>query len=72
MRVPRGVISTRAASELASSSSAPIATLGDPRIKSFDLAIQTSPTGCAGHPTVATHQKMADTLTAELAKELGW
>jgi len=49
-----------------------IATLGDPRVKSFDLAIQTGPTGCAGHPNVMTHQKMADTLVAELKKDLGW
>jgi hypothetical protein len=49
-----------------------IATLADPRIKSFDLAIQTGPTGCVGHPNVATHQKMADALTAVLQKELGW
>jgi hypothetical protein len=49
-----------------------IATLGDPRIKSFDLAIQTGATGCAGHPNIATHQKMADALVAALEKELGW
>jgi hypothetical protein len=49
-----------------------IATLADPRIKSFDLAIQTGPTGCAGHPNVATQQKMGDTLVAQLHKELGW
>jgi hypothetical protein len=49
-----------------------IATLGDPRIKSFDLAIQSGPTGCAGHPNVMTHQKMAVALIAELRKELGW
>jgi hypothetical protein len=49
-----------------------IAALGDPRIKSFDLAIQSGPTGCAGHPNVSTHQKMAETLVAELKKDLAW
>ena len=49
-----------------------ITTLNDPRIKSFDLAVQTGPTGCAGHPNISTHQKMADTLVAQLQKELGW
>jgi hypothetical protein len=49
-----------------------IATLADARIKTFDLAIQSGPTGCAGHPDVATHQKMADALVAELEKDLAW
>jgi hypothetical protein len=49
-----------------------IATLADPRIKSFDLAIQSSLTGCGGHPNVAAHQKMADALIASLQAELGW
>jgi hypothetical protein len=49
-----------------------IAALGDPRIQSFDLPIQSGTLGCAGHPTVATHQKMADVLTAQLKKTLGW
>jgi hypothetical protein len=51
---------------------AAIATVGDARIKSFDLAVQTGPTGCIGHPNVATHKKMADTLVAKLTAELGW
>ena len=49
-----------------------IATLADARIKSFNLAVQTGPAGCAGHPNVATHQKMADVLVAKLKAELGW
>jgi hypothetical protein len=49
-----------------------IAALGDPRIQSFDLPIQSGTLGCAGHPTVATHQKLADVLTAQLKKTLGW
>jgi lysophospholipase L1-like esterase len=49
-----------------------IATVGDARIKSFDLPIQSGPTGCLGHPNVATNQKMADVLAAKLKAELGW
>jgi len=49
-----------------------IATLGDARMKTFDFATQTGPMGCAGHPSLATHQKMADVLTAELKATLGW
>lgn len=28
--------------------------------------------GCGGHASVATHQRMGDTLVAELKAKLGW
>jgi lysophospholipase L1-like esterase len=49
-----------------------VATLADTRIKAFDLPIQSGPTGCAGHPSLATHRAMAEVLTAELKAELDW
>jgi lysophospholipase L1-like esterase len=48
--------------------------LGDAKVKTFDLA-QTDPAdgyGCDWHPSLKTHQKMADQLTAELKAQLGW
>ncbi|HEY6727006.1 MAG TPA: SGNH/GDSL hydrolase family protein [Polyangiaceae bacterium] len=47
---------------------------GDAAVKVFELA-PTNPAhgyGCDWHPSVRTHQVMADTLTAVLRAELGW
>lgn len=47
---------------------------GDAAVKVFELA-PTDPAngyGCDWHPSVRTHQVMADTLTAVLRTELGW
>jgi lysophospholipase L1-like esterase len=47
---------------------------GDDRVKTFDLA-PTDPQngyGCDYHPSLRTHQIMADTLESVLRSELGW
>jgi lysophospholipase L1-like esterase len=47
---------------------------GDARVQSFELA-PTNPAdgyGCDWHPSLKTHQVMADALTAKLRAELGW
>ena len=47
---------------------------GDAKIQTFELA-PTNPAdgyGCDWHPSVKTHQVMADALTAKLRAELGW
>jgi lysophospholipase L1-like esterase len=47
---------------------------GDAQVRTFDL-LPVDPAdgyGCDWHPSLATHQVMADTLTATLRAELGW
>jgi lysophospholipase L1-like esterase len=47
---------------------------GDARVKSFQLAPTSAADGygCDWHPSLRTHQVMADTLVATLRTELGW
>lgn len=45
---------------------------GDGRIRLIVLAEQTGPWGEDWHPTLATHQKMADALVPQLKAILGW
>jgi lysophospholipase L1-like esterase len=51
-----------------------IATLGDSRVTYFDYPTQDGSRGygCDWHPSVGTNQQMADLLTAELRRLLGW
>jgi lysophospholipase L1-like esterase len=51
-----------------------IATLGDARVTYFDYPTQDPANGygCDWHPSRATNQLMADRLTAELRRLLGW
>jgi hypothetical protein len=46
---------------------------GDKNVKLLKFEQQTSADyGCDYHPNVSRHQKMADTLTAQLKSDLGW
>lgn len=45
---------------------------GDSKVLYFALSPQSSPYGEDWHPTLATHQKMADALSAFIKEELGW
>jgi len=47
---------------------------GDAKVQSFDLAPTNAADGygCDWHPSLKTHQVMADALTAKLRAELGW
>jgi lysophospholipase L1-like esterase len=47
---------------------------GDAKIGTFDIPSQNAADGlgCSYHPSLKTHQKMADLLVAELASRLGW
>ncbi|MGC4065578.1 MAG: SGNH/GDSL hydrolase family protein [Polyangiaceae bacterium] len=47
-------------------------TANDPNVYYFALAPQSSPYGEDWHPTLATHQKMADALTPFIANLKGW
>jgi hypothetical protein len=45
--------------------------LGDNNVEKIELdALNWS--GCDGHPDIAAHQVMADTLASRLRNELGW
>lgn len=48
-----------------------IADLGDPHVEKIELGA-TNWGGCDGHPDLAAHQAMADTLASRLRTELGW
>jgi hypothetical protein len=51
---------------------------GDSKVMTFDFGTQplgsdgTTPTGCAWHPNVADHQRMAGILRTQLQAKLGW
>lgn len=45
---------------------------GDSKVLYFEFATQSAPYGEDWHPTLATHQKMADALGAFIREELGW
>jgi lysophospholipase L1-like esterase len=47
---------------------------GDSRVTFLELpqALPSDGYGCGGHANVATHQRMGDTLAAELKAKLGW
>jgi len=45
---------------------------GDDKVFYFEFATQTAPYGEDWHPTIATHQSMADALTEFIEEELGW
>jgi len=45
---------------------------GDRRVHAFFFLPQQPPYGQDWHPTVATHEQMAQALSAELKKRLGW
>lgn len=45
---------------------------GDQRVRVFFFSPQQTPYGEDWHPTVATHERMAQALSAELKKLLGW
>ena len=48
-----------------------IANLGDSNVEKINLNIP-SWGGCDGHPDLAAHQAMADTLVTRLREEMGW
>ncbi len=48
-----------------------IADLGDPNVEKIELGVPNW-SGCDGHPDLAAHRMMADTLAARLRAELGW
>lgn len=50
------------------------AAAGDDDVRSFELAPQDASNGlgCDYHPSIRTHELMADTLSSVLASELGW
>lgn len=45
---------------------------GDTKIAAWDMNIPNDSPGCDWHPSLATHQRMAEALTAELKRHLGW
>jgi hypothetical protein len=48
-------------------------TAGDARVEFLELPQpQADGLGCGGHANIATHQRMADVLTAALHEKLGW
>ncbi|MGC4094479.1 MAG: SGNH/GDSL hydrolase family protein [Polyangiaceae bacterium] len=51
-----------------------VTSLNDPKIKAFELAptAEADGWGCDWHPSLATHRKMADQLTAVLKTALAW
>jgi hypothetical protein len=51
-----------------------VAATGDGNMTTFDIPSQSSADGlgCDYHPSIKTHQKMADLVVAELRSELGW
>lgn len=51
-----------------------INTAGDPNVSFLELpqAAAGDGYGCGGHASVATHQRMGDTLVAEIKAKLGW
>jgi lysophospholipase L1-like esterase len=49
-----------------------VVALGDSAISMLSIPTQGAMTGCDCHPTVATHQSMANLVTAELRQRLGW
>jgi lysophospholipase L1-like esterase len=51
-----------------------VADSGDDNMTTFDLEVQSAMDGlgCDYHPSLKTHQKMADALTKALKLELGW
>ena len=51
-----------------------ISATGDAKIASYQMPPQSEADGlgCGYHPSIKTHQKMADLLVAELEKRLGW
>jgi lysophospholipase L1-like esterase len=53
---------------------AAVAATGDDNIGTFDIPAQDAADGlgCNYHPSVKTHQKMADLVVAELQARLGW
>ncbi len=48
------------------------ATAGDDALASWEMNISNDAPGCDWHPSLATHQAMADALVAELKKHLAW
>jgi hypothetical protein len=51
-----------------------VAASGDHNMTTFDIPSQNSADGlgCSYHPSIKTHQKMADLVVAGLKSELGW
>ena len=51
-----------------------VAATADKKIKTFDIPSQSESDGlgCDYHPSIKTHQKMADLLVSVLERELGW
>ncbi len=45
---------------------------GDLRVHFLEFPMQDGTRGCAHHPSMKTHRRMADLLVAALKKELGW
>jgi lysophospholipase L1-like esterase len=45
---------------------------GDQQVQAWELNIANDAPGCDWHPSVATHQAMADALVAKLTTELDW
>jgi lysophospholipase L1-like esterase len=48
------------------------AAAGDRDVEVWEMNIANDAPGCDYHPSLATHQKMADALVAELKQRLGW
>jgi lysophospholipase L1-like esterase len=51
-----------------------VAATGDAKVKTFEIPSQSAADGlgCDYHPSIKTHQKMADLLVAVLKRELSW
>jgi hypothetical protein len=51
-----------------------LTTAGDAKVSFLDLGVQdtSAALGCDYHPSKATHQKMADTLSAHIKAQAGW
>ena len=45
---------------------------GDADVGTANINVEWIGSGCDGHPTIATHEGMADNLVGELQTRLGW
>jgi hypothetical protein len=47
-------------------------TAGDANVAVFEMNVANDSPGCDYHPSVATHELMAEVLAVELRAHLGW
>jgi hypothetical protein len=45
---------------------------GDDAVVAFEIGSNNPSPGCDWHPSIATHEAMADELSTPIAEHLGW